>query len=71
MTEPLGSGRRFRGLSAKLAKNPRIKNPDAVAAMIGRKKFGAERYAKLAAKGRTDAAKQVPETRARVRRIKV
>lgn len=48
----LGSGGRFAALKAKLSKKPGISNPGAVAAAIGRKKYGAKRMAKWAAKGR-------------------
>lgn len=45
----LGSGKRFAQLSRKLAK---ASNPKGLAAFIGRKKFGAKKFAKLGAKGR-------------------
>ena len=48
----LGSGQRFASLKSKLAKEPGIKNPAAVAASIGRKKYGAKKFASLAAKGK-------------------
>lgn len=48
---PLGSGQRFQQLSNKLA-DEGAKNPDALAAYIGRKKFGAKKMANMAAKGR-------------------
>ncbi len=47
----LGSGGRFKALKAKLSKKG-IKNPGALAASIGRKKYGASMMAKWAAKGR-------------------
>ena len=43
----LGSGGRFRALRAKLASRPGVRDPDALAAAIGRKKYGAARFAKL------------------------
>ena len=49
---PLGSGKRFSALSAALAKRPGIQNPNALAAAIGRKKYGAAKFARLSAKGR-------------------
>lgn len=53
MAKPkLGSGARFKSLTKKLAKKPGIKNPAALAASIGRKKFGKKKFQKLAAKGR-------------------
>lgn len=48
----LGSGERFKTLSEALGRKPGIKNPDALAAAIGRKKYGAKKMATLAAKGR-------------------
>ena len=48
----LGSGKRFAALESKLAKQPGITNPGALAASIGRKKYGAKKFAKLAAKGK-------------------
>lgn len=47
----LGKGGRFEELANKLARKG-LKNPDAVAASIGRKKYGAEKMAKWAAAGR-------------------
>lgn len=51
----LGSGARFRTLSGKLGARRgkgKVRNPKALAAYIGRKKYGAKRFAKLAAAGR-------------------
>lgn len=48
----LGSGKRFKQLTAKLKGKKGIKNPKAVAAAIGRKKYGAKKMAKMAAAGR-------------------
>ena len=47
----LGSGARFKALSKKLAAKG-VDNPDALAASIGRKKFGKKKFDSLAAKGR-------------------
>lgn len=47
----LGSGKRFANLKRKLARKG-ARNPGALAAFIGRKKFGKRRYAKLGARGR-------------------
>lgn len=47
----LGSGGRFAALKQKLAKKG-VNNLAAVAASIGRKKYGAKKMAKMAAKGR-------------------
>ena len=53
MAKPkLGSGKRFKALEDKLEKEPGVKNPAAVAASIGRKKYGASRMQKLARAGR-------------------
>lgn len=52
MAKPkLGSGARFKALKAKLAKKG-IRDPGALAASIGRKKYGAKKMAKMAAAGR-------------------
>jgi hypothetical protein len=48
----LGSGKRFAKLKDKLAHEKGIKNPGALAASIGRKKFGNEKMASLAKKGK-------------------
>lgn len=45
---PLGSGERFRAV-ARAAAAGGAKNPEAVAASVGRRKFGAKRFAMLAA----------------------
>lgn len=47
----LGSGKRFDDLKKKL-KSEGVRNPAAVAASIGRKKYGKARFQKLAAKGK-------------------
>ena len=47
----LGSGKRFKSLTRKLKKRG-AKNPKALAAFIGRKKYGPKKMAKMAAKGR-------------------
>lgn len=49
----LGSGSRFRQLSAKLAAKG-ARDPDALAAWIGRKKHGKKRFQQLAASGHND-----------------
>lgn len=45
---PLGSGKRFDALVAKLKKRKDVKDPAALAAWIGRKKYGKKRFAALA-----------------------
>lgn len=47
----LGSGARFKALKKKVATSG-AKDPAAVAAAIGRKKYGAKKMAKMAAAGR-------------------
>jgi hypothetical protein len=47
----LGSGARFKKLKGKLSKRG-ASNPGALAAYIGRKKYGKKKFAKLSAKGR-------------------
>ena len=48
----LGSGQRFAALKSKLAARPGVTNPGALAAYIGRKKYGSAKMASLSAKGR-------------------
>ncbi len=47
----LGSGARFKALSSKLKKQG-VDDPDALAASIGRKKFGVKKMAAMAAAGK-------------------
>jgi|TARA_R110002126_G_scaffold673_1_gene4138 hypothetical protein len=47
----LGTGKRFKNLSSKLKKKG-AKNPKALAAWIGRKKFGKKKMSAMAAKGK-------------------
>ena len=47
----LGSGKRFKQLTSKLKKKG-AKNPKALAAFIGRKKYGKKKMTKMAAAGR-------------------
>jgi hypothetical protein len=51
----LGSGERFARLKASIAKRGDVRDPGAVAAAIGRKKFGAKKFAALSAAGRKRA----------------
>jgi hypothetical protein len=48
----LGSGKRFARLKAALSHESGIKDPGALAASIGRKKYGNEKMAKLSEKGK-------------------
>lgn len=49
----LGGGKRFAALAKKLKKRG-ARNPKALAAYIGRKKYGKEKMAALSAKGREE-----------------
>lgn len=49
---PLGQGGRYAALKAELARRPGVKDLGALAAYIGRQKYGSGKYAALAAKGR-------------------
>jgi hypothetical protein len=49
----LGSGKRFASTEKRLAATPGVKKPRALAAWIGRKKYGNARFNKLAEGGRT------------------
>lgn len=49
---PLGEGGRFAALKQKLAKKSGVTNPGALAAAIGRKKYGAKKMSSMAANGK-------------------
>lgn len=53
----LGSGKRFEKLERSIAAKGGVKDPEAVAAAIGRKKYGNAKMAKLSAAGRKSASK--------------
>jgi len=48
----LGSGARFKALTKSISKRGGVSNPAAVAAAIGRKKYGKQKFQKMAATGR-------------------
>ena len=50
---PPGAGGRFAAMEKKLASRPGVRNPAAIAAVAGRKKYGAKKMASWAAKGRS------------------
>jgi hypothetical protein len=50
---PLGAGQRFSALTQQLAAKG-ARNPKALAAYIGRKKYGKKKMGALSAKGRAD-----------------
>ena len=52
MKPKLGSGGRFKALVKKISAKGNVSNPAAVAASIGRKKYGKKRFAQLSAGGR-------------------
>ena len=49
---PLGQGGRFAALKGKLSKQSGVTDPGALAAAIGRKKYGAKKFNSMAAKGK-------------------
>jgi len=51
----LGEGGRFAALKQTLAHRPGVTNPGALAASIGRKKYGRATFQMLAVKGRNKA----------------
>lgn len=53
----LGSGKRFEKLEKSIAAKGKVSDPAAVAAAIGRKKYGATKMAKLSSAGRKRHAK--------------
>jgi len=48
----LGTGTRFKKLANSIARSGNVDNPDAVAAAIGRKKYGNKKMQSLAKKGK-------------------
>ena len=48
----LGGGGRFAALKSKLSRRPGVDDPGALAASIGRRKYGAAKLSAMAAKGR-------------------
>jgi len=48
----LGSGKRFSNLKKQLSRQKGIEHPEALAASIGRKKYGKKKFQKIAAKGK-------------------
>ncbi len=50
--DPLGSGERFAALESKLSARRDVKDPRALAAWIGRQKYGTKRFQRIAAKAR-------------------
>ena len=52
MKPRLGSGERFAALKSQLAHKPSVTNPGGLAAYIGRKGYGAKRFASLARRGK-------------------
>ena len=51
---PLGQGGRFAALKKDLAAKPGVTNPGALAAYIGRKKYGNKKFQGLSMKGMKD-----------------
>lgn len=49
---PLGQGGRFAALKQKLSGESGVSDPGALAAALGRRKYGAPRMAKMAAAGK-------------------
>lgn len=56
-----GGGGRFAKLKSKLSHRKGVKNPGALAAHIGDKKYGKKGMAKMAAKGRKRSGRRMPE----------
>ena len=50
-----GGGGRFQRLKKRLGRKKGVKNPGALAAYIGRKKYGVKKFAKMGAAGRKRA----------------
>lgn len=56
-TSKPGEGKRFAAMS-KLVEAGGAKDPDAVAAMIGRKKYGKKRFQEMASAGKSRASRK-------------
>jgi hypothetical protein len=54
----LGTGKRFENLTKSIAAKGNVKDPAAVAAAIGRKKYGAKKMAQLSATARKKNARR-------------
>ena len=54
----LGSGGRFQALKSTLGRRPGVTNPGALAAWIGRRKYGPKKMAQLSAGGRRHSKKK-------------
>ena len=52
---PLGEGGRFQSLKGSLGRRPGVQDPGALAAAIGRKKYGRNLFARLGRRGRSQA----------------
>ena len=52
MAAKVGSGTRFRRLVKKISKRKGVRDAKAIAASIGRKKYGKKKFQKMAAAGR-------------------
>lgn len=53
-----GGGGRFARLKRRLSKRKGVRTPGALAAWIGRRKYGKKRFQKMAAKGRKRATRR-------------
>ena len=49
---PAGEGTRFKALEKKVSRKGKVRDPGAVAAAIGRAKFGKKKFQQMAAKGK-------------------
>lgn len=52
MPSKLGKGTRFRALVSTLRREKGVRNPAAIAAAAGRKKYGTKKFQRMAAAGR-------------------
>lgn len=55
-TAKLGTGKRYKALKEAVAAKGKARDPGAVAAAIGRKKYGTKKMGTMSAKGRKAAA---------------
>lgn len=55
MKAKLGSGARFKSLTKSITSKGHVSNPAAVAASVGRKKYGKAKFQKMAAAGKKNS----------------
>jgi hypothetical protein len=52
---PIGTGQRFKALVSQLSSDKDVSDPDALAASIGRKRYGVSKFQAMAAAGKRNS----------------